>query len=65
MAEIKKLTIDELKKVIGGVNNRETGMKCPSCDAFIPINMEQIIKSRSLVCPHCGLYLTIDKIKSR
>ena len=55
------LTNKELDKVTGGRNNNITTLKCPRCDEVIETTMEHIIQSQSIICPHCGLKLTIDK----
>lgn len=52
-----------LAAVVGGVNKSPDGLKCPRCDALIPVSMEQVIESKSLICPHCGLVLNIDPVK--
>lgn len=64
MAE-NKISLNELKKVVGGANKKPNGMKCPRCDSFIPISIEQITQSRALYCPVCGLRLEIDPIRSQ
>lgn len=59
MEDEKKLTDEELRAVSGG--NRTPGKECPRCKEFIATTIQQIISSASIVCPHCGLRLTIDK----
>lgn len=44
---------------------QRAGLKCPQCSTFIETTMYHIITARSLVCPHCGLVLNIDPVKSR
>lgn len=43
---------------------RVPGIRCPHCGNFIPISIQQILYSKSLFCPTCGLKLDIDKRKS-
>ena len=43
---------------------RISGIPCSHCGNLIPISIEQILFSRSLFCPTCGLRLNIDKNKS-
>lgn len=38
-----------------------TGMGCPQCKGFIPINIIQLLTSNFICCPKCGLKLTIDR----
>ena len=59
MEDEKKMTDEALRAVSGG--NRTPGMECPRCKEFIATTIQQIISSGSIVCPHCGLRLTIDK----
>jgi len=40
------------------------GMPCPNCGNFIPTSIQQILFSKSLYCPICGLSINIDKRKS-
>lgn len=61
MTDKQTINLEDLKKVIGGGNNRSAGLNCPRCGCFIATTIEQIIASKSLVCPSCGLFLTIDK----
>lgn len=43
---------------------RVPGIRCPHCGNFIPTSIQQILYSKSLFCPTCGLKLDIDKRKS-
>lgn len=38
-------------------------MKCPECNNDIPVTMKDILNSKEIVCPHCGLKFVIDKKK--
>lgn len=40
------------------------GIPCPNCGNFIPTSIQQILFSKSLYCPTCGLRINIDKRKS-
>lgn len=40
------------------------GMLCPQCGELIPVTKEQIVYNNAIVCPHCNLYLKIDRQKS-
>jgi len=40
---------------------RISGMSCPNCQSFIPISMYQLLESKSIFCPTCGLRLNINK----
>ena len=62
-----------LEKVIGGqetANQQGTdqqnvpGMNCPMCKGFIPTTIYYIVANTELTCPHCGLKLRIDRVKS-
>ena len=41
------------------------GMKCPACQGFIPISVHQLLHEGGIVCPHCGLSMTINKAQSK
>ena len=43
---------------------RISGMPCPKCGGFIPISMFQIIADAAIICPHCGLRLSINRQES-
>lgn len=72
--EQREMTQEELDKIVGGYipdrpRTQDTpqhmpGIKCPNCGNFIPSSIEQILFSRVLFCPTCGLKLNIDKRKS-
>jgi len=34
------------------------------CGGFIPVSMQQIITDSAIICPHCGLRLTINRQQS-
>ncbi len=57
-----------LEKVIGGqetANQQNVpGMKCPVCGRCIPTTIYYIVTNAALTCPHCGLRLNIDRVKS-
>lgn len=57
---LKELTEEELKSVLGGSGGSNKQLLCPACREPIGVTMEMIIKSKSLVCPKCGLRLNID-----
>lgn len=40
------------------------GIQCPICSQLIPVSIRQLLFTRSLHCPVCGLSLFIDKKKS-
>lgn len=42
-----------------------SGMKCPQCEGFIPIEIWQITGAAPIVCPYCELSLTINKSESK
>lgn len=49
---------------------RIPGLACPNCNNLIPITMHQLLESKSVFCPICGLRLDIgkkpsDKIKDK
>lgn len=43
---------------------RIPGIRCPHCGNFISTSIQQILFSKCLFCPTCGLKLNIDKRKS-
>lgn len=47
------------------VGQQVSGMKCPVCEMFIPISIPQLLYDGGIMCPHCGLTLTINKQLSR
>ena len=59
-SKLKELTEEDLKNVLGGnaVNNDQ--LLCPRCKEPIGTTLEQVIKSKSIICPNCGLRLKID-----
>ena len=59
-SKLKELTEEDLKNVLGGnaVNNDQ--LLCPRCKEPIGTTLEQVIKSKSLICLNCGLRLNID-----
>lgn len=48
------------------MNNGERipGMKCPVCEQFIPISAVEIMAAMAIMCPHCGLRLSINRQES-
>jgi len=44
---------------------RVSGMNCPVCRMFIPISIPQLLYDGGILCPHCGLMMTINKLQSR
>lgn len=46
-------------------HQRMSGMKCPVCDGFIPISIQQLLFDGGISCPHCGLLMTINRHQSR
>ena len=59
-SKLKELTEEDLKNVLGGnaVNNDQ--LLCPRCKEPIGTTLEQVIKSKSLICLNCGLRLNVD-----
>lgn len=43
---------------------RMPSIQCPICSQLIPVSIRQLLFTRSLHCPVCGLSLFIDKKKS-
>lgn len=43
---------------------RVGGMPCPVCLKFVPVSMRQLIHDVEVVCPHCGLRMSIDRPRS-
>lgn len=41
--------------------NREPGIKCPRCGAFIRTSVEELLMARSLWCTECRLELKLDR----
>ena len=39
---------------------KPTGLTCPQCGGFIPLTTIQLLMGDGIVCPHCGLRLTIN-----
>lgn len=44
---------------------RVGGMKCPGCEGFIPVSISQLLSDGGILCPHCRLSLTINRMQSR
>ncbi len=44
---------------------RPSGITCPICGGFIPFSMQQLASDPAILCPHCGLRLTINKEESK
>lgn len=44
---------------------RASGMNCPDCQGFIPVSIRQLLHDSGIVCPHCGLALTINRMQSK
>lgn len=72
--EPREITQEELDAIVGGniptqprmqqQQQRIPGIRCPLCGNLIPTSIQQILYSRCLFCPTCGLNLNIDKRKS-
>ena len=72
--EQREMTQQELDKIVGGyipdqprtheTPQRMPGISCPRCGDFIPTSIKQILFSKVLFCPTCGLHLNIDKRKA-
>jgi len=45
--------------------SRISGMNCPVCQNFIPISVHQLLHEGGIMCPHCGLSMTINKSQSK
>lgn len=43
---------------------RAGGMDCPVCRMFIPVSVSMLLHDGGIMCPHCGLMMTIDKSQS-
>lgn len=59
-SKLKELTEDDLKNVLGGKAANNDQLLCPRCKEPIGTTLEQVIKSKSLICPNCGKRLKID-----
>lgn len=46
-------------------NQHVNGLECPVCKAFIPVSVSRLLQESCVVCPACGLRLTINKSQSR
>lgn len=44
---------------------RISGMNCPVCRMFVPISISQLLYDGGIMCPHCGLMMTINKSQSK
>lgn len=44
---------------------RISGMKCPVCEGFIPISVQQLLFENGVSCPQCGQSFIINKVKSK
>ena len=72
--EPREITQEELDEIVGGYiptrprmeqqQQRVPGIRCSQCGNFIPTSIQQILFSRTLFCPTCGLKLNIDKRKA-
>ena len=51
---------DNNKSILGGQN----GFNCPVCHRFIPVSVKELFQNDAVVCPNCGLSLTIDRKQS-
>lgn len=47
------------------LGQQTSGMKCPLCQGFIPISIYQLLHENGIMCPHCGLSMTINKTQSK
>lgn len=43
---------------------RVNGMNCPACQMFIPVSVSQLLYDGGIMCPCCGLTMTINKSQS-
>ncbi len=50
---------------VQGRHQRISGMKCPVCEGFIPISIQQLLFDGGISCPHCGLLMTINRQQSK
>ena len=41
------------------------GLKCPRCSQFIPTTISELLSAPALVCPYCGLELSINRNESK
>lgn len=42
-----------------------SGMPCPVCRGFIPVSIYQLLHDGTVICPHCGLSLTVNRPHSQ
>ncbi len=45
--------------------SRVGGMNCPICRKFIPISIPQLLYDGGIMCPNCGLMMTINQSLSK
>ncbi len=46
-------------------NQHVTEMKCPECDGFISVSVQQLLVDSGITCPHCGLFMSISRPQSK
>ena len=49
----EQVTMDDLTQY------RLPGIRCPLCSGFIPVSIQQLLYANCIICPSCGLKLTI------
>lgn len=45
--------------------SKKPGLSCPVCNHRIIVSIENLLSDQSLLCPSCGLELTVDQEKSQ
>lgn len=46
-------------------SQRVSGIDCPVCQNFIPISIHHLLHECGIMCPHCGLSMTINRAQSK
>ncbi|MEG2099641.1 MAG: hypothetical protein RRY42_07005 [Mucinivorans sp.] len=46
-------------------SQKVSGINCPECQNFIPISIHYLLHEYGIVCPHCGLSMTINRAQSK
>jgi len=65
---IYTLTDEQLKEITGGEDRRgeiQKELPCPRCKTTIHTTMLELMTADRIVCPHCGLMLSIDRSRRR
>lgn len=48
-----------------GAKPRPSGITCPVCQNFIPIDVSQLLSGNGVTCSHCGIFLAINRKQSQ